>query len=288
MKIASYNIHFGIGLDGVYDIERIAATVRGADIIALQEVTRNSPSNGGHDMVAELRAALPDYFAVYGSPFAVDFGSQIVDGRAVDRHFEFGNMILSKQPILSSRNLMLPRRRSIDKLNLQRSAIEAMVETPFGPIRFYSIHLDHRSADERLMQVRHLMQQVLGYPLMGGGLTGLSELGFPEPPHPEAFMLLGDFNMLPHGTEYAEICGTLDHEFGLTLIAEKGVDAALLVEDNPAPTCVYFDAPDDESLMKRIDYGFVSAGLAHLVRGHHVDRAARGSDHKPIFFELSA
>ena len=52
MKLASYNIQYGIGLDGRYDAGRIADAVRGADVIALQEVSRNIPQNGGRDMVA--------------------------------------------------------------------------------------------------------------------------------------------------------------------------------------------------------------------------------------------
>ena len=49
--------------------------VREADIIALQEVTRNNPQNGGRDMVAELRELLPEHFSIFGAPYAVDMGS---------------------------------------------------------------------------------------------------------------------------------------------------------------------------------------------------------------------
>ena len=47
MKFVTYNIQYGTGLDGRYDAGRIADAVRGADVIALQEVTRNNPRNGG-------------------------------------------------------------------------------------------------------------------------------------------------------------------------------------------------------------------------------------------------
>ena len=40
MKLVSYNIRFGLGLDQQIDLERIADTVKDADIIALQEVER--------------------------------------------------------------------------------------------------------------------------------------------------------------------------------------------------------------------------------------------------------
>ena len=52
MRLVTYNIQYGIGLDGRFDLGRIADAVRGADLIALQEVSRNNPSNGGVDMVA--------------------------------------------------------------------------------------------------------------------------------------------------------------------------------------------------------------------------------------------
>ena len=64
MRVVTYNVQYGIGLDGRYDLDRIADAVRGADVIALQEISRNNPRNGGHDMVAAIGEALPDYFAV--------------------------------------------------------------------------------------------------------------------------------------------------------------------------------------------------------------------------------
>ena len=40
MKIKTYNIRYGLGLGRSYDFDRIANTVRDADIIGLQEVER--------------------------------------------------------------------------------------------------------------------------------------------------------------------------------------------------------------------------------------------------------
>jgi endonuclease/exonuclease/phosphatase family metal-dependent hydrolase len=285
MKCVSYNIQYGIGLDKEYDIARIVDAVRGADLIALHEVSRNNPNNQGRDMPAEIRALLPDYFSVYGPSFDIDMGSHVRDGKALDLRFQFGNMILSKTPILASRNFLLPRRRSLAKMNFQRSALEALIETPLGPVRFYSTHLDHRSPDERLMQVRHLMERVLAYPHEGGGLTGVAEMGFPEPPRPESAVLLGDFNMLAGSPEYLEMTGSIDHEFGLPFVADKFVDAAAHL-GSEADTCVNADHPDDVSRHKRIDYAFVSADLIERVKACHVDTSAVGSDHRPVWVEL--
>lgn len=288
MKCVSYNIQYGIGLDGRYDIGRIADAVRGADVIALQEVTRNNPKNGGRDMVAELREALPDYFAVFGPNFEADFGSTLKDGRAVDVHFQFGNMVLSKTPIRMSRNILLPRRRSYDRLDLQRGALEALIETEHGPIRFYSVHLDHRDPGERGEQNRFLLERLLNYPLEGGALSGLAEMGFPEPPHPAAYVAMGDFNMLPASGEYYELAARPDHDSGIPLTAKRAVDAAARLAGNGGPptTWVHPDHPQDTTLHKRIDYIFVSADLAPLLKASHVDAAAAGSDHQPLWVEF--
>lgn len=288
MKVVSYNIQYGVGLDGRYDATRIADAVRGADVIALQEVSRNNPQNGGRDMVAELTALLPDYFFVYGSNFEANVGSRVEDGRAVTTMFQLGNMVLSKAPIQLSRNLLLPRRRSVAALNFQRGALEALIETPLGFVRFYSTHLDHRNPLERAGQVRFLRERLFNHALEGGALTGLSEIGLPEPPAPEAFVLMGDFNMLDGSPEYAALAGLPDHEFGRPLAADLAVDAAARLEVSGDALVTWVDPkrPADASRHKRIDYVFTSASLAASLKRLWVDRQADGSDHLPVWVEL--
>lgn len=289
MKCVSYNIQYGIGLDGGYDLDRIVDAVRGADVICLQEVSRNNPRNKGADMVAAIAAALPDRFFVFGSNFDADVGSHIgKDGAARTVMFQLGNMILSKTPIHLSRNLLLPRNRSFEVMNFQRGALEALIETPMGFIRFYSTHFDHRSPQERLAQIRFLKDRVLQAPLEGLGLSGLVETGFPEPPVPEAFVVMGDFNMLEGSPEYDEACGAPDPEFGRPLLAGMFVDAAarLSGKGERPPTWVDAADPADTARHKRIDYVFTSASLAAVCRRLWVDRQAKGSDHLPLWAEF--
>ncbi|MCV3208000.1 endonuclease/exonuclease/phosphatase family protein [Mesorhizobium sp. YC-39] len=288
MKLVTYNIQYGIGLDGRYDVDRIADAVRGADVIALQEVTRNNPKNGGRDMVAELGDALPGYFAVYGSNFEANIGSAIENGHAVTRTFQLGNMVLSKTPIHLSRNLLLPRSRSFEAMNFQRGALEALIETTLGFVRFYSIHLDHRSPVERVSQIQFLRQRLLNYALEGGALSGVAEIGLPELPHPEAFVAMGDFNMLAGSPEYVELAGRPDHEFGMPLTADFAVDAAMRLNVAGADLVTWVDPkrPADTSRHKRIDYVFSSASLAKSLKRLWVDRQAVGSDHIPVWVEL--
>lgn len=287
MRIVSYNIQYGIGLDGRYDVGRIADAVRGADVIALQEVTRNNPRNGSRDMVAELCEALPDYFAAYGSNFEVNIGSRLENGRAISTSFQLGNMVLSKTPIHLSRNLLLPRSRSLETMNFQRGALEALIETPLGFIRFYSTHLDHRSPVERQGQIRFLRQRLLNYALEGGGLSGIPEIGLPDLPYPEAFIVMGDFNMLPGSPEYVELAGRPDHEFGMPLTADLAVDVAQRLAVAGLVTWVDPERPEDQSRHKCIDYIFTSASLAKSLKRLWTDRDAVGSDHLPLWAELS-
>jgi len=287
MKVVTYNIQYGIGLDGQYDVGRITDAVRGADVIALQEVTRNNPRNGNRDMVAEIGDALPEYFAAYGSNFEVNVGSRIENGRALTTTFQLGNMVLSKSPIHLSRNLLLPRSRSFEAMNFQRGALEALIETPLGFIRFYSTHLDHRSPVERTSQIRFLRQRLLNYALEGGGLSGIPEIGLPDLPYPEAFIVLGDFNMLPGSPEYVELAGRPDHEFGMPLTADLAVDAAQRLDTPDLVTWVDPKRPDDVNRHKRIDYVFTSASLAKSLKSLWVDRQAVGSDHLPVWLETA-
>ncbi|MGT2464866.1 endonuclease/exonuclease/phosphatase family protein [Mesorhizobium atlanticum] len=287
MKIVTYNIQYGIGLDGKYDVSRIADAVRGADVIALQEVTRNNPRNGGRDMVAEIREALPEYFAAYGSNFEVNIGSRLENGRAISTSFQLGNMVLSTTPIHLSRNLLLPRSRSLETMNFQRGALEALVETPLGFIRFYSTHLDHRSPVERQGQIRFLRQRLLNYALEGGGLSGIPEIGLPDLPYPEAFVVMGDFNMLPGSSEYVELAGRPDHEFGMPLTADLAVDVAQRLAVADLVTWVDPERPADKSRHKCIDYIFTSASLARSLKRLWSDSDAVGSDHLPLWAELS-
>ena len=54
MLFGTYNIHYGVGADGKYDVPRIADAVAEADIVCLQEVTRGFPDNNYADHTAEI------------------------------------------------------------------------------------------------------------------------------------------------------------------------------------------------------------------------------------------
>ena len=100
MKLVSYNTQYSKGKDGRYDLERIAKTLEGADVIALQEVDRFWPRTGMIDQPAELAALLPNYYWVYGPAFNMDASEAGADGAVINRRRQFGNMILSRWPLI--------------------------------------------------------------------------------------------------------------------------------------------------------------------------------------------
>lgn len=285
MKFVSYNIQFGIGLDGKFDLERIAASLAGADVIALQEVTRGFDRNDFADVVEGMARLFPDYFWVFGAPCDIFLDAAIKDGRRIERRFQFGNMILSRWPILSTRTLLLPRSRTYGKLNLQRGATEAVIDVPGGPLRVYSVHLDHVSPDERIAQIRHLKERALGFTREGGSVTGAQELGFVDPPLPEEFLLMGDFNMQPESPEYIEMTGIKDAYYGRVPRLEYPLDA-LERCDRLEPTSYSWMDPRDHAQRMHLDYCFLSAGLAPRLKNAFIDNDALGSDHFPLWVDI--
>ncbi len=286
MKLASYNIQYGIGLDGRYDLHRIADSLAGADIIALQEVTRGFSRNDGVDMVAALKELFPDYFSSFAAPCDVLLGVDDVDGRPVERRLQFGNMVLSRWPILAVRHLLLPRNRTFDKLNLQRGAVEAVVDTPSGPLRIYSVHLDHVSPDERIEQIRFLKARALNYVAEGGALTGAEEFGLSGPPLTEDFVMMGDFNMTPESPEYLEMVGRTDSYYHRSLRANQIVDACARLQLITAESYTWVKSPGDGTEKMHLDHCFVNPQLAARLRTARVDNQALGSDHFPVWLEL--
>lgn len=281
----TYNIQYGFGMDGAFDLKRIVEAVEGADVIALQEVTRGMPLNAGVDMVAELKAMLPDHVGVYGPSFQIALSADGIQNSSGAAAFEFGNMVFSKAPILSVRNHLLPRRLTMDGLNLQRSALEALVQTPGGPVRFYSVHLDHKRETERLLQIEALKTVVLHHTTLGGAASGLEGFGFPDLPVTEDCMAMGDFNLEPNDEAYGALCGTGSDPVAKEPATPTFVDVTRPAGEDVANALTFHD-PKGEEVSKRLDYCFASLSLAPRCSNARVDEAAMGSDHRPVWVDI--
>lgn len=114
----TFNIHAGIGTDGLYDLERVAALVREQqpDLLGLQEVDRGWDGRSSFDdqpaRLAELTGMLPCYgptIALDARGTAAGEGSPVDDAKDADGpgarpRREYGNLILSRLPITMQRH----------------------------------------------------------------------------------------------------------------------------------------------------------------------------------------
>ncbi|MGI9310352.1 MAG: endonuclease/exonuclease/phosphatase family protein [bacterium] len=287
MKFVTYNIQYGTGRDGRNDLARVVDEVAGADVIALQEVERWWSRSGNVDQARFIAERLRDYFWVYGA--GVDLHA---DGAAPARgaRRQFGNMLLCRWPLATSRHHLLPKYGSVGPLSVQRSALEATAQCGARCLRLYSVHLTHLSSATRLPQVEALLEihrdaAYEGAPI-AGDLRG-AEWAADAPPLaeqavPDEAIVLGDFNFQPDSPEYDLIVGPRS-DYGGRITNPRGfVDAWRAAGGDPAAG----DTSDVNGAPARLDYAFVSASLRDRVRACRVDTAATGSDHFPLWIEI--
>lgn len=292
MRIVTYNIHYAIGKDNQYDLERIVSTVRGADIIALQEVERNYGPPNEPSQPEDIADLLPDYYWIYDAAFDIDGCSRRPDGTILNRRRQHGQMLLSRWPISSKRYYPLPRLRIDSEFNMQMGALEAVIDAPTGALRVYSVHLGSVSSEERQMQARFLRAMVADAPSQGGAWTGAASespdrdwsAGMSEPHMPASTLVLGDFNMPPDSPEYQLLTSTTgaNQEPLLTDIwAQKNPGTNVLTwHPNPG-------RPGNEA-SARLDYCFCTAEVASQIETSWIDEEASGSDHQPVWAEIGS
>jgi len=291
MKLVSYNIQYGFGGDGRYDLARAARVVAGADIIALQEVERHWRRTNLDDQPEILSRLLPDYHWVYGPAFDMD-ASESRDGRVVNRRRQFGTMVLSKLPIVWSRLHALPMRRTVRPLNTRNAALECMIRTPAGPVRVFSLHLAHIAAEERLEQIDYLLDEHRRAVSEGGPWSGADDEpsrewthGEPEPENPLAAIWMGDFNMEPGSAEYRRIVGGTPYHRGAAY-RDGFVDAAAFAAEPAADFHTHEKIIDGRLAKRRLDHCFVGGMLADRVRSASADIGEIASDHFPVRVDI--
>lgn len=172
LRVISYNIHHGEGLDGKLDLERIAKliTEAGADLVALQEVDRGAARTKGLDIPAEL-GRLTGMTAVFRKNFDLKPG-------------EYGNAILSKLPVKAVANTWLP----LISANEQRGFLQVTVRVGKRRLMFASTHLDYRGnvEEDRL-----------------AGVAKIREILAEEREKTDWQIVAGDFNARPDSQTYA-------------------------------------------------------------------------------------
>lgn len=144
LRVLCYNIHYGQGNDGRYDVERLAAVINKSkpDLVALQEVDVGVMRSG---RVHQLRRLAES------TGLAARFGPT--------QHYEgglFGNAVLTRLPILDVVIHPLPYTESTpERVTYPRGAIAVTLRGPDGdPLRFVSTHFQHNVPEDRVAEAK--------------------------------------------------------------------------------------------------------------------------------------
>lgn len=279
--ILCWNIQYGRGVDGAVDLSRIAETAKAmgeADVLCFQEVANFDPSlEPAHrtDQAAALAANFPDHEAFFGT--ACDrLGG---DGR----RWSFGNLILSRLPVLEVFRHLLPRPPEPGVRNMQRQAIEAVVAAPGGTMRVMTTHLEYYGARQRSAQVERL--RTLHAEACTRVTPGPSDLvagAYAAAPRPASLVLCGDFNFPPESPEYTLL--TAPFEAGTPPLSDAWAHAGS--ETTPPATCGVHDREAWPQGPHCRDFFFVTGDMAARIEDVTVDAGTMASDHQPIMLRL--
>jgi len=281
VKLVTWNVQWGRGLDGRVDFARIVKTARAMadfDVLCVQEVADNFPALAGNDdrdQFAELAALLPGFHRVEG--IGVDVAG---DG---GRRRRFGNAIYSRYTVLSARRHALPWPADAGKESMPRVAVEATLQAPMGALRVTTTHLEYYSDIQRRAQalrLRALHDEACqraadpGFPTAEGG-------PFDATPQTVDAILTGDFNFPPEHPAYDDIQRALAGGGPRYRDAWAATQGHL---PHPPTFCVHAKAYAKEPYC--CDFVFVSENLVSRVRALEVDGDTRASDHQPVLVEL--
>jgi endonuclease/exonuclease/phosphatase family metal-dependent hydrolase len=247
LRVATYNIQAGAGMDRQFDVKRQIETLReiDADILSLQEVDVHwSARSEWRDLATEIAEAL-DMNVFFGHIYELDPPAEGQPPR------QFGIAMLSRYPILSAEN------NEITRLSTQvpdpqpepaPGFPEIVVNVQGTHVHVYGTHLDFRADPAvREMQVADMLQIMAE----DGGRRQI---------------LLGDFNAAPDAPELAPLW-------------EHVADAWVLAGEPDDGLTYPADAPD-----RRIDYVNVSPRV-EVMDATVPDTLA--SDHLPVVADLT-
>lgn len=180
LRIATYNVHGCVGMDGKRSEARIAAVIGecAADIVGVQELDLSRKRSGGVDQSGLIAAELG--WHRYFHPAM----------RRGDEHY--GDAILSRFPLSLRRAGDLPGVAPFF-CRETRGAIAMDAETPLGRLRILNTHFG-LGFQERLRQAE--------------AVGGVDWIGIPLGDAP--VVLLGDFNSLPGSRPYGAITRRLN------------------------------------------------------------------------------
>jgi len=152
LRILCYNIHYGQGTDGKYDVERLARVISRTqpDLVALQEVDVGVKRSGRVHQARRLGEL---------TGMAVRYGPT--------QHYQgglYGNAVLTRLPVLDVHIQPLPYTAATpEKTTYPRGAIAVTLKGRNGmPLRFISTHFQHNLAADRLAEAVAINEHFAG------------------------------------------------------------------------------------------------------------------------------
>src|SRR5712691_3103316 len=166
IRVMTYNIHVGVGMDKKLDLPRIAGVInqQHPDLVGLQEVDRGVERTQRIDEIAELAKLTK-------MEYAFAFNLKYQGG-------QYGVAILSKFPIMATDHRLYKNTREAER----RGFIRAEVNIDGRVVNFATTHLDYQYEDGRVFEAEQL-------------LAALKDVKGP-------LILVGDFNDVPAGGAY--------------------------------------------------------------------------------------
>jgi endonuclease/exonuclease/phosphatase family metal-dependent hydrolase len=281
MRLVSWNIQWGRGIDGRVDLDRTieVLTAADADVICLQEVAVNHPGLPGgadEDQPQRLSGRFPHWEAIYG------VGSDLTDGEGGRR--QFGNLILSRLPVLQVFRHLLPWPPDPAVPSMQRVAVEAVIDVPGGALRVVTTHLEYYSTLQRAAQIEALRDiQADGHRHGRAPRSGAeADSPFAVLPRGERAVFCGDFNFPVGAQEHARM------QADIAVDVPRLVDAWTIAHPGRphAPTAGVHLASFTAG-PECYDFVFVSENLRDRVVDIAVDTQAAASDHQPVLLDLA-
>jgi endonuclease/exonuclease/phosphatase family metal-dependent hydrolase len=282
MRLLTWNIQWGRGMDGRVDLARIATEIRAMgdfDVVCLQEVAVNFPGlpgSAGEDQMALLAETLPGLAPIYAP------ATDVPDAQG--KRKLFGNAIFTRLPVGQIFRHLLPWPADPEVPSMQRVLLEAVLRADSGPVRVMTTHLEYYSRGQRLAQIdaiRALHAEACAHarrPRLGKGEGGGSFEVFPKP---EAAILCGDMNFPAEAEERARMLAPIDN-------APAWRDAWEVLHPGlaHAPT-VGLHKVDFVDRPACFDFVFLTEDLAPRLRVLRVNPETEASDHQPVWIELA-
>ncbi len=281
LNLITWNIQWGRGCDGHVDLRRIVDTARAMadfDVLCLQEVARNFPDlpgSGGEDQFRLLAELLPGYAAIEG------VGTDVRAWGTTRR--QFGNMILTRLPVLQAFRHLLPWPADPEVPSMQRVAVETVLQAPWGPLRVTTSHLEYYSARQRAAQVERLRDLQAEAAAHARDIDHARKEGgpFQNAARPASGILTADFNFRPDDPLYARLQAPFAED------TPRYVDSWQIMHPGAphAPTLGVFDRAQWPEPFA-CDFIFVTGDLEERVRELRVNSDTDASDHQPVLLSL--